>query len=368
MGAKEHKTVDGLITEIDETQGIVTAIFAVMGNVDSGGDRIHPGAFTKTFAERGSRVRILDHHNTFSVRDAIAKPLRLREVGASDLPPEALSKFPEATGGAELTAKFMLDDDASMAIFRRIKEGVVNEWSFGYDPLDFDYSKEEVDGQDVTVRNLRTLRLWEVSPVLWGMNEATSTTGVKDDNPDAEDKATEEKPWDVFVEGDQYCVYKINEDGEAVGESLGCHDTEDEAVEQIQALYAAEENAKTLVPIFQAAWAVEQDLKRLGELVQAAKEGRVLSARNGTRIANAVLALVELLEDAGIDVPGLSASVEEEEEDDPGKLAADSPFKGKADPAEQHDDVGRVEDDSPSEADMLTRINLLEAELKIIGV
>ena len=96
--------------------------------------------------------------------------------------------------------------------------------------MDHDFSKATKGGEEVTARNLRTLKLWEISPVIWGMNSATTTTGTKQ---------KEQKPWDVFPEDGQYCVYKVDEEGDPTGDSLGCHPTEAEAQTQIAALHAS---------------------------------------------------------------------------------------------------------------------------------
>ena len=49
-------------------------------------------------------------------------------------------------------------------------------------------------------------------------------------------------PYMHVKKDDKYCVHKKGEDGEPMGESLGCHDTKEEAEEQMAALYAAEED------------------------------------------------------------------------------------------------------------------------------
>jgi len=48
-------------------------------------------------------------------------------------------------------------------------------------------------------------------------------------------------PWKIFMEDDQHCVYKIDADEMKTGNSLGCHDTEDEAKDQLAALNANED-------------------------------------------------------------------------------------------------------------------------------
>jgi phage head maturation protease len=50
-------------------------------------------------------------------------------------------------------------------------------------------------------------------------------------------------PWDVFERDDEWCVYRVNDAKEAVGDSLGCHPTRAEAQKQVAALYANEPEA-----------------------------------------------------------------------------------------------------------------------------
>jgi hypothetical protein len=75
-----HKSFPVEIIKADTAQGIIDAIVAVIGNVDLGNDVIHPGAFTKTLSERGNKVRVLDNHNSFSIKDVIGKPISIREI------------------------------------------------------------------------------------------------------------------------------------------------------------------------------------------------------------------------------------------------------------------------------------------------
>lgn len=63
-------------------------------------------------------------------------------------------------------------------------------------------------------------------------------------------------PWliDKKSSGDKpYCVYKEGEDGKKTGDSLGCHETEDEAKDQLKALYASEDRAAPRRNILQQA-------------------------------------------------------------------------------------------------------------------
>lgn len=235
----EHKTTTAFNTKLDADQGIVETVFAVFGNLDKGLDIIHNGAFAKTFAERGRKVKVLDQHRTTSVRDVIGKPLALRELSKAELPGGLLAEHPDATGGAWAQVQFLMDTPEGEGAFKRIKAGAIGEWSFGYDALDSDHSTTTKDGEDITVRNLRSVKLYELSPVLWGMNPATTTLSAK-----AGDEPSEGKPWAAFQDGDKWNVYKLDADGNRTGESLGEHDSEGEAQAQVRALYASEDDGK----------------------------------------------------------------------------------------------------------------------------
>lgn len=186
---KEHKTLPFIWTKIDEDQGIVEHTVAVMGNVDLGGDRIHPGAFTKTISERAGKIRVLDAHNSMSVLNVIGKPLSLWEAGRDELPAKVRAAYPDATGALMARTQFLMDTPEGKGAFTRIRDGAVDEYSIGYDPITAEYSDEERDGKTVSVRNLKEIRLWEYSPVAFAMNPATSTLSAK-----ADEQATSTDP------------------------------------------------------------------------------------------------------------------------------------------------------------------------------
>jgi HK97 family phage prohead protease len=178
---KEHKTLPFIVTKIDADKGLVEHTVAVMGNVDLGFDRIHSGAFTKTISERMHKIRVLDSHNTDSVMCVIGKPVMMKEIGKDELPIEVKQAYPNADGALMASTQFLIDTPEGKGVFERIKAGAVDEYSIGYDPLDVDFTDEEIDDKKVTIRNLRTIKLWEYSPVVFAMNPATSTLSAKDD-------------------------------------------------------------------------------------------------------------------------------------------------------------------------------------------
>jgi HK97 family phage prohead protease len=182
MGKKvtpmEKKIMPLVVTGTDEQQGIVETVFAVFGNVDEGDDRMHPGSFAKTFQERGHKVRILDQHKTDSIMRALGTPVELKELSRAELPAAITDRHPEATGGAYAKVQFLMNTPEGKGAFERIRAGAVDEWSFGYDAVTKDL--ERVNGRQV--RNLREVKLYELGPVLWGMNEATVTVSAKSDD------------------------------------------------------------------------------------------------------------------------------------------------------------------------------------------
>lgn len=149
----EYKTLSFRTDEYDEESGIFSGYAAVYGNVDSGGDIIEPGAFTKTIAEGWERVKILALHNDCWL--PIGRPLELRED----------------SNGLFIKAKI---SDTSMGrdIKVLLKDGVLNELSIGYDPIVFDYDENGI-------RHLREVKLWEVSVVTWAMNPEAVITDYK---------------------------------------------------------------------------------------------------------------------------------------------------------------------------------------------
>jgi len=205
----ETKAMEGAIISADDATGIVRSVVSVMGIIDDGDDIIHPGAFTKTIAEHGSRVRVLNSHNNRDSLNVVGKALAMREIGRNELPLEILNAHPEATGGLETETQFLLNTPEGKGIYDRIKAGALNEWSIGFDAVDTDNSRMkqksaddptwemaiktddyDPDGDPLTLkdkagkpricRNIRGIRLWEYSSVIWGMNESTTTVSVKD--------------------------------------------------------------------------------------------------------------------------------------------------------------------------------------------
>lgn len=191
----EKKFSPGLVLKADDSTGLVTAITNVFGIVDTMDDIIVPGAFAKSIVERGRKIRVLDQHSTNSVTDIIATMAGIREIGRDELPSDLLAGYPEALGGLECTMQFMMDDPRSAAVYRRLAMGAADEWSIGFNALKQDFGTAMWRGEERSVRYIREVRLWEVSAVIWGANQATYTATVK--------SVDEVRPWLVRMIGEE---------------------------------------------------------------------------------------------------------------------------------------------------------------------
>jgi HK97 family phage prohead protease len=151
--ARERKAFKFKLESTGE-DGEFSGYAAVYGNVDDGGDIIEKGAFAKTIKEDFDRIKILSQHSECEL--PIGKPLELRED----------EKGLYIRGKISNTQK-------GRDIRTLLKDGVLNELSIGYDPIVFDFDRE--DG----IRRLKEIKLWEVSIVVWAANELAKIEDVK---------------------------------------------------------------------------------------------------------------------------------------------------------------------------------------------
>lgn len=209
---KETKSCSAFIQKADGDAGLVAAYTAVMGNIDFGDDIITSGAFVKTIKERAGKIRVLNNHNSFSVMDAVGTIKTIQEVGRDKLPPELLAKFPDATGGLYVEIQFMLDDEISRGVFTRIKAGVIDEYSIGFEIVRQEFKTVSTNEGERRIRFINEVKLYEVSPVIFAMNNATTTVSAK-----SKDKAEADKQIIYLADGAKACagckLYgKVNEE------------------------------------------------------------------------------------------------------------------------------------------------------------
>jgi phage head maturation protease len=155
-------------------------IASVFGNVDAAGDRVMPGAFSKTISEGAKRAKHLWMHSW--EYPPIATIEELKEVGPESLPPEVLEKAPQATGGLYVKRTYYNNDLADW-VLEAIDAGDINEMSFAYEVIGQEFIDEPIpggpDGATYKINNLTELRLLDTSDVLYGCNAATVAAGAK---------------------------------------------------------------------------------------------------------------------------------------------------------------------------------------------
>jgi uncharacterized protein len=156
----QKKSCDIALKDVNTEKGIVEGYFSAFGNVDSDGDMIKNGAFTKSISERGpsgkDRIKHLKNHNPDNL---VGKILELKEDETGLYFRSQMSK---STAGKDMLTLY--------------QEGIITEHSIGFQTISW---KKEQDKEGKAYTMLTELRLWEGSGVTWGANENTPTTGLK---------------------------------------------------------------------------------------------------------------------------------------------------------------------------------------------
>jgi HK97 family phage prohead protease len=147
-----YKNLNQGITDVDVKKGIVTGYFSSFDNMDSDGDIIRKGAFSKTINENFSRIRhLLDHDATKSV----GKILELKEDNKG-------LYYESKAGRHTLGRDYLL----------MVEDGLINEHSIGFVTI-----KQKGMGQ---YNEITEVKLYEGSSLQgWGANEMTPITGMK---------------------------------------------------------------------------------------------------------------------------------------------------------------------------------------------
>lgn len=162
------KAISGQIG-IDEAKGIVECLVSGIGNKDSVGDIVVSGAFDASLKRRKPRV-VWGH----DWNQPIGKVLEIYEIPASD--PRLPDRMKTAGIGALYArVQFNLNTERGREAFANVAfYGQEQEWSIGYKTITADYDP------DKQANLLKEVELYEISPVLHGANQLTSTLSVKD--------------------------------------------------------------------------------------------------------------------------------------------------------------------------------------------
>ncbi len=171
------------ILDSEDNRRIVEG-YASTWDLDSGGDEILPGAFSKSINERftkpmavngKSKIKVLWQHDQEIL---IGKLLEISETDKG------------------LYVKLELFNDPSFPeaekAYKLLKMGEIFCFSIGFKIKDFEYMNvEDDDDEDFIVRLLKEVMLYEVSLVTFPMNEKAEVTNVKEKNNLMSDQAVE---------------------------------------------------------------------------------------------------------------------------------------------------------------------------------
>jgi HK97 family phage prohead protease len=123
-------------------------------DVDLGGDKVVPGAYKDTLAlwkRQGYAIPLVDQHNYSSVRNVLGKMVHAEETSRG------------------LRSRFrVVDSPDGHELLARLREGMIDALSIGYSALDSEDTQQ--DGRKI--RLLKAIHLYEVSVVVFPMNEA----------------------------------------------------------------------------------------------------------------------------------------------------------------------------------------------------
>jgi HK97 family phage prohead protease len=170
--AREYKSFRFSVKATDDAQGLIEAYGSIFDVLDLGDgwvrDIVKPGAFKRTIQNNKSRVQagkanflsmMLWNHDTEHF-----------------LPIGGWYDLKEDTSGLLGKGKIAIDTNLGNDVYKLIKGGFIDEFSIGYDIPD---GGAHYDKDDPGVRYLTELRLWEISPVIFAMNQEALLVGVK---------------------------------------------------------------------------------------------------------------------------------------------------------------------------------------------
>lgn len=152
--------------ETEDGSGIFEGYASVFGNVDSYGDKVMPGAFTKSLAKSfpngGAGIPCYWSHRMDDPEFILGKTV----------------SAVEDEHGLKVRVSLDLDNPKAAAAYRALQAGAVNQMSFAYEVLDSHFIPEK-GAKFGGVNELRELNIFEVSVVQIGANTATSIDMVK---------------------------------------------------------------------------------------------------------------------------------------------------------------------------------------------
>ena len=144
----------------NDEAGNVEAVFSVFDMIDSDGDVVVKGAVKSGFPKSDLVPMVWSHDWK-------------QPVGKGYIIDDGTK--------AVFKGNFFMDTEAGQEAYKLVKNmGELQQWSFGYEVNDSEQGEfKDKDGNEKNVRYLKSLSVFEVSPVLVGANRETYTLAVK---------------------------------------------------------------------------------------------------------------------------------------------------------------------------------------------
>ena len=234
------------------SEGIMTFYASVFGNVDSYGDIMQRGAFAKAidaWKTNGKYPKVVWNHNW-------------------DEPLGKVIDMLEDEYGLKVTVEFNMDVARAKEIWSLYKQGALTDFSFGYSVTADEYDNE---GH----RLIKEVRLYEVSPVLIGANNATHVVAMKTEtNPgDAPpEPGAEGTTPPLPPEGAQTTPPEGNPEGEGAEAGQGTGEPDkatDEPTEEKAGRMLSAKNKELVTTALTSLKAVQDATTGFGDLIKA---------------------------------------------------------------------------------------------------
>ncbi len=152
---------------------------AIFGNIDSYGDIIEPGAFSRTLKNQKVFPLLWSHQTDSPIGKFTAK---------------------QDKEGLKIRGELNLDIPKAKEVYSNMKKGIVTGLSIGYRVV----KDELATVAKRTVRKLKEIRLFEVSAVVFPANELAQVEAVKN----IEKSLIDKDPANATPENDTIQIYK----------------------------------------------------------------------------------------------------------------------------------------------------------------
>lgn len=162
---RQHKTFSFHVKAADDELGTIEAYGSVFDVPDYGDDIVRPGAFKRTIQHAKSRIEA-------GKARFLAVMLYQHDP---DRPIGGWTDLQEDDNGLKCKGRIVLETQLGRETYALIKAGVIDQFSIGYDVPSGGATYDKSSGY----RELKELRLWEISPVTFAMQPEALLTGVK---------------------------------------------------------------------------------------------------------------------------------------------------------------------------------------------